>query len=49
VVDGVAGTVLEGVLDGNRVDVTGRLAFDGMVGAVAVAEDGTLPAPWDRW
>ena len=34
--------VLQGVLDGGAVTVTGRIGFDTMVGAVAVAEDGTL-------
>ncbi|HJU02944.1 MAG TPA: SMP-30/gluconolactonase/LRE family protein [Actinomycetes bacterium] len=34
--------VLEGVLDGGAVAVTGRIPFDTMVGAVAVAGDGTL-------
>lgn len=34
--------VLQGVLDGGAVTVTDRIAFDTMVGAVAVASDGTL-------
>jgi sugar lactone lactonase YvrE len=34
--------VLEGALDGDTVTVTGRIGFDTMVGAVAVASDGTL-------
>ena len=41
-VDILAGLVLEGVLDGGRIEVTGRQAFDGMVGAVAVSDDGAL-------
>lgn len=41
-VDILGGAVLEGTLDGNHIDVTGRHVFDGMVGAVAVSEDGTL-------
>jgi sugar lactone lactonase YvrE len=34
--------VLEGVLDGGAITVTNRILFDTMVGAVAVAGDGTL-------
>jgi sugar lactone lactonase YvrE len=34
--------MLQGVLDGGAVTVSGRIGFDTMVGAVAVAEDGTL-------
>jgi sugar lactone lactonase YvrE len=34
--------VLEGVLDGDTITVTDRIAFDTMVGAVTVAADGTL-------
>jgi sugar lactone lactonase YvrE len=41
-VDILAGLVLEGVFDGDDLQVTRRHAFDGMVGAVAVAADGTL-------
>jgi sugar lactone lactonase YvrE len=41
-VDILAGAVLEGTLDDGRIEVTGRHDFDGMVGAVAVADDGTL-------
>jgi sugar lactone lactonase YvrE len=41
-VDIHGGLVLEGVLDGDAVIVTGRVPFDGMVGAVVVADDGTL-------
>jgi sugar lactone lactonase YvrE len=41
-VDIEGGAVLEGLLDGQAITVTGRSAFDGMVGAVAVAADGTL-------
>jgi sugar lactone lactonase YvrE len=41
-VDIEGGAVLEGVLDAGAVTVTGRTGFDGMVGAVAVADDGTL-------
>ena len=41
-VDIEAGAVLEGRLDGDRIAVTARHGFDGMVGAVTVAADGTL-------
>jgi sugar lactone lactonase YvrE len=41
-VDILAGSVLEGILDGDRIEVTGRQTFDGMVGAVTVSDDGTL-------
>lgn len=41
-VDILAGTVFEGRLTDGRVAVTGRHPFNEMVGAVAVAEDGTL-------
>jgi len=41
-VDIEGGAVLEGRLAGGTIAVTGRSAFDGMVGAVAVAADGTL-------
>lgn len=41
-VDILAGTVFEGSLEQGRVTVTGHHPFAGMVGAVAVAEDGTL-------
>ncbi|AQZ64645.1 Gluconolactonase [[Actinomadura] parvosata subsp. kistnae] len=41
-VDIVAGTVYEGRLDGDAITVTGSHIFDGTVGAVAVAADGTL-------
>lgn len=41
-VDILRGTLLEGALDGGRVTVVRRHDFDGMVGAVAVADDGTL-------
>jgi sugar lactone lactonase YvrE len=41
-VDILAGAVLEGTLDDGRIEVTGRHDFEGMVGAVAVADDGTL-------
>jgi sugar lactone lactonase YvrE len=34
--------VLEGVLDGGAITVTGRIELDTMVGAVAVASDGTM-------
>jgi sugar lactone lactonase YvrE len=41
-VDIEAGAVLQGALDGDRISVTGRHDVDGMVGAVAAAENGTL-------
>jgi sugar lactone lactonase YvrE len=41
-VDIEGGEVLEGALDGDRIEVTARHGFDGMVGAVAVASDGGL-------
>jgi sugar lactone lactonase YvrE len=41
-VDIEGGAVLEGVLDGDAITVSGRTGFDTMVGAVAVAADGTL-------
>jgi len=41
-VDIEGGVVLEGVLDGDQIAVTDRTGFGGMVGAVAVADDGTL-------
>jgi sugar lactone lactonase YvrE len=41
-VDIEGGSVLEGDLNGDAVAVTGRHHFDGMVGAVAVASDGSL-------
>lgn len=41
-VDILAGEVLEGALDRDRVEVVRRHRFGGMVGAVAVADDGTL-------
>ena len=41
-VDIEGGAVLEGVLDGGAIAVTDRIPFDGMVGAVTVAGDGTL-------
>ena len=41
-VDIEGGAVFEGVLDGDTIAVTGRVGFDTMVGAVAVATDGTL-------
>ncbi|ONI86839.1 hypothetical protein ALI22I_23395 [Saccharothrix sp. ALI-22-I] len=41
-VDILGGAVLEGRLHGGRIEVTARHDFDGMVGAVAVAADGTL-------
>ena len=41
-VDIEGGAVLEGVLDGDTITVTERIGFDTMVGAVAVASDGTL-------
>src|SRR5215218_5483421 len=41
-VDILAGAVLEGALADGRIEVTGRHDFDGMVGAVVVADDGTL-------
>jgi sugar lactone lactonase YvrE len=41
-VDIAAGTVLEGFVDCDSIEVTGRQSFDGTVGAVAVAEDGSL-------
>jgi sugar lactone lactonase YvrE len=41
-VDILAGEVLEGALDGDGVEVTRRHGFDGTVGAVAVADDGTF-------
>jgi sugar lactone lactonase YvrE len=41
-VDIEGGVVLQGVLDGDVITVTDRIGFDGMVGAVAVAGDGTL-------
>ena len=40
-VDIEAGAVLEGVLDGERIQVLSRTSFDGMVGAVVVARDGS--------
>lgn len=41
-VDVLAGAVLEGDLDGGRISITNRHTFDGMVGAVAVANDARL-------
>jgi sugar lactone lactonase YvrE len=41
-VDILGGVVLEGVLDADAITVTDRIEFDGMVGAVTVAADGTL-------
>jgi sugar lactone lactonase YvrE len=41
-VDILGGAVLEGGLDDDGIHVTGRHAFDGTVGAVSVADDGTL-------
>jgi sugar lactone lactonase YvrE len=41
-VDILAGAVLEGTLDDGRIEVTGRHDVGRMVGAVAVAGDGTL-------
>ena len=41
-VDILGGVVLEGVLDAEAIRVTDRVQFDGMVGAVTVADDGTL-------
>jgi sugar lactone lactonase YvrE len=41
-VDILGGAVLEGALDDGRITVTGRHEFEGMVGAVAVTDDGTL-------
>jgi sugar lactone lactonase YvrE len=41
-VDIEGGAVLEGVLDGDTITITERVGFDTMVGAVAVAADGTL-------
>jgi sugar lactone lactonase YvrE len=41
-VDIERGVVLEGVLDAGAITVTDRIEFDGMVGAVTAAEDGTL-------
>jgi sugar lactone lactonase YvrE len=41
-VDIEGGAVLQGTLDGDAVTVTGRAQFDGMVGAVTAAADGTL-------
>ena len=41
-VDILGGAVLEGALDDGRIEVTRRHAFDGMVGAVVPADDGTL-------
>jgi len=41
-VDILGGVVLEGALDGDRVAVTRRHEFDGMVGAVVPAADGSL-------
>jgi sugar lactone lactonase YvrE len=41
-VDIEGGVVLQGVLDGDVITVTDRIGSDGMVGAVAVAGDGTL-------
>lgn len=41
-VDILAGTVLVGRLSSGRITVTERLPFEGMVGAVTVADDGTL-------
>ncbi len=41
-VDILGGLVLEGRLDDGRVTVTGRTPFDGTVGAVAFAADGSL-------
>jgi sugar lactone lactonase YvrE len=41
-VDIEGGVVLGGVLDGDSIAVTDKTGFGGMVGAVTVAEDGTL-------
>jgi sugar lactone lactonase YvrE len=41
-VDILGGAVLEGALSEDGIKVTGRHAFDGMVGAVALGGDGTL-------
>lgn len=41
-VDILRNMLLEGTLDQGRITVVRRHAFDGMVGAVAVADDGTL-------
>jgi sugar lactone lactonase YvrE len=41
-VDILGGLVLEGVLEAHDLRITGRHAFDGLIGAVAVAADGTL-------
>lgn len=41
-VDIVAGSVLEGTLDDGQIQVARRHQFDGTVGAVTVADDGTL-------
>jgi sugar lactone lactonase YvrE len=41
-VDILGGAVHEGARDGDRIEVSASHRFDGMVGAVAVADDGTL-------
>ena len=41
-VDIVAGSVLEGTLQDGQIDMAGRHEFDGTVGAVSVADDGSL-------
>jgi sugar lactone lactonase YvrE len=41
-VDIEGGAVVKGTLDAGGITVTDRIAFDGMVGAVTVAADGTL-------
>ncbi len=44
-VDILRGLVLEGTVAGDRVQVSREHRFDGMVGAVVVADDGSL---WSR-
>ncbi|MFG1924703.1 SMP-30/gluconolactonase/LRE family protein [Cryptosporangium sp. NPDC048952] len=41
-VDIASGTLFEGALDGERIQVTGRHQFDGSLGTVVPAADGTL-------
>lgn len=47
-VDILGGAVLEGELHGDGIDVVGRHTFDGMVGAVVPAADGSLVVAGER-
>lgn len=47
-VDILQGLVLEGTVDDGRLEVTRRHPFEGLVGAVAVAQDGTLLVAVDQ-